>query len=169
MSAGARNGTGEEDGLTGDSPPDPSGESLVRGMANLKVSPTGPSDQASQLKARIESNGASSSDAPPVNSSEQRYTHFLCISPDAPTNPVLYWLGRYDAATSRFLLDEAKGPDRLDLGDVLYAPNTLIDPQVRALSPDPLREGLRAVPVLTVVGELGHISWVLTSVSPQSS
>lgn len=113
------------------SPPDPSGESLLRGLANLKVSPTGPNDPASQLKARSESNGASSSDAPPGNSSEQRYTHFLCISPDAPTNPVLYWLGRYDASSSRFLLDEAKGPNRLDLGDVLYAPNTLIDPQVR--------------------------------------
>jgi hypothetical protein len=61
---------------------------------------------------------------------QPQYTHLLCISPDAPTNPVLYWLGNMDHEKTRFMLDSAKGPLRLDLGDVLYAPNILEDPQV---------------------------------------
>lgn len=36
---------------------------------------------------------------------------------------VLYWLGQCKA--SKFLMDKADGPFRLDLGDVPYAPNTL--------------------------------------------
>ena len=86
--------------------------------------------------------GASSSRPSPVSSptaaayqrrksgEEQRYTHWLCISPDAPTNPVLYWLGNMSHNPSRFLLESAKGPLHLDLGDVLYAPNLLVDAQV---------------------------------------
>jgi hypothetical protein len=61
-------------------------------------------------------------------------THLMCISPDAPTNPVLYWLGAFDAASTRFQLKEAKGPMRLDLGDVLYAPNVMMDDQASAPS-----------------------------------
>ena len=57
--------------------------------------------------------------------------HFLCISPDAPTNPVLYYLGPY--VGGRFLLDEASGPHRLDLGDTLYAPNTFVDARGRQI------------------------------------
>ena len=60
------------------------------------------------------------------------HTHLLCISPDAPTNPVLYWLGGFDAVATRFLLDGAKGPLRLDLGDTLYAPNLMLDEQALA-------------------------------------
>ncbi|KAK9810230.1 hypothetical protein WJX72_007025 [[Myrmecia] bisecta] len=65
------------------------------------------------------------------NGQDQPYTHLLCVSPDAPTNPVLYWLGNYDEENTKFLLEDAKGPLRLDLGDVLYAPNLLIDEQGR--------------------------------------
>lgn len=61
---------------------------------------------------------------------KQRYTHLLCISPDAPTNPVLYFLGNMSHSPTQFLLDGAKGPLQLDLGDVLYAPNFLIDAEV---------------------------------------
>ena len=61
---------------------------------------------------------------------QQGYTHFLCVSPDAPTNPVLYWLGNFDSKTSSFLLDKAKGPLQLDLGDILYAPNLMVDDKV---------------------------------------
>ena len=64
----------------------------------------------------------------------QQHTHFMCISPDAPTNPVLYWVGGFDAKTTRFLLDGAKGPLKLDLGDVLYAPNLMKDAQVPLVS-----------------------------------
>ncbi len=63
---------------------------------------------------------------------EPQYTHFMCVSPDAPTNPVLYWLGNFDAENTRFLLESAMGPLRLDLGDTLYAPNLLEDHQVSA-------------------------------------
>ncbi|GMH35060.1 hypothetical protein BSKO_02928 [Bryopsis sp. KO-2023] len=47
--------------------------------------------------------------------------YLLCISPDAPTNPVICWIGDYE--DEKFDLDNAKGPFRLDLGDILYAPN----------------------------------------------
>ncbi len=60
------------------------------------------------------------------------YTHFLCVSPDAPTNPVLYWLGNFDNRTTNFLLDKAKGPLQLDLGDILYAPNLMVDDKVNS-------------------------------------
>ena len=69
------------------------------------------------------SSSSSSSSAPPP----RPHDHFFCVSPDAPTNPVLYWTGSFDAAATRFRLEEASGPHRLDLGDVLYAPNLMTD------------------------------------------
>ena len=63
--------------------------------------------------------------------SQQQYTHILCISPDAPTNPVLFWLGNFDPVETRFILNGASGPLKLDLGDTLYAPNLLEDEEVR--------------------------------------
>ena len=61
------------------------------------------------------------------------YTHLLTISPDAPTNPVLYWLGNMAPEGTRFLFEGAKGPLHLDLGDVLYAPNIMVDHKVRSV------------------------------------
>jgi hypothetical protein len=63
-----------------------------------------------------------------------RQWHFFTVSPDAPTNPVLYWMGHVDDIDMpRFELEGAKGPYRLDLGDVLYAPNVCQDGQGRWL------------------------------------
>jgi len=56
-----------------------------------------------------------------TESGEPPHTHMLCVSPDAPTNPVYYFLGRYDG--HRFDLDNAAGPMLLDLGNTVYAPN----------------------------------------------
>lgn len=70
---------------------------------------------------------SSSATAPPPLPPDIQPLHLFCVSPDAPTNPVLYWTGSYDAGAARFLLDGADGPHRLDLGDVLYAPNLLVD------------------------------------------
>jgi hypothetical protein len=53
-------------------------------------------------------------------------THMFSVS--AGVCPAIYWLGRY--AGGRFDLCGAVGPVALDLGDVLYAPNLLEDPQV---------------------------------------
>lgn len=58
----------------------------------------------------------------------------------APTNPprpaaIYYWLGRYDG--SQFLIKDATGPLRLDLGRTLYAASLWPDPNtvgVRGLS-----------------------------------
>jgi sucrose-6-phosphate hydrolase SacC (GH32 family) len=61
------------------------------------------------------------------------YSHFFCISPDAPTNPVIYWMGPYDEDNVRFQLAQAAGPYRLDLGDIIYAPNILDDPSGRCI------------------------------------
>ena len=55
-----------------------------------------------------------------------RSTYFFCISPDAPTNPVLYWLGHLDEEDVFHFGNEAK-PTRLDLGDIVYAPNLMED------------------------------------------
>jgi hypothetical protein len=96
-------------------------------FAELRVSTTSSPDLPPDGTASRSSPGETSEAAP----QEPRLTHFLCISPDAPTNPVLYWLGPFDSTNTRFLLEQAKGPLRLDLGDVLYAPNTLQDAQVR--------------------------------------
>jgi hypothetical protein len=59
------------------------------------------------------------------------YSHFYCISPDAPTNAVLFWMGSYDNEAIKFRLSEAVGPYRLDMGDTIYAPNIFEDSQVR--------------------------------------
>lgn len=37
--------------------------------------------------------------------------HVLLISPDAPINPVQFWIGR--CLEHKFLLEEAEGPQRL--------------------------------------------------------
>ncbi|WIA41557.1 hypothetical protein OEZ86_008923 [Tetradesmus obliquus] len=62
---------------------------------------------------------------------DERYSHFYSISPDACTNPTIYWLGRY--SNGRFDLENAKGPLRLDLGDTLYAPNVMRDDAGRVI------------------------------------
>jgi hypothetical protein len=54
-------------------------------------------------------------------------SHLFSVS--AGVCPAIFWLGRY--ADGRFDLSSAVGPVALDLGDVLYAPNLLEDPQVR--------------------------------------
>lgn len=60
------------------------------------------------------------------NEADERFSYFFCISPDAPTNPVLYWLGHVNE-NDVFCLDEARKFSRLDLGDILYAPNLTED------------------------------------------
>ena len=88
-----------------------------------------------------------------VSASPPPLSSFFCISPDACTNPTLYWLGDLSTSTLTgrrrdpsfggsdsaalplhspvFELGSALGPHRLDLGDILYAPNLVKDPQVR--------------------------------------
>ena len=61
------------------------------------------------------------------------HDHFFCVSPDAPTNPVLYWMGAFDAASTRFHVATASGPHRLDLGDIQYAPNLMTCPAGRTI------------------------------------
>eukprot|EP00879_Flechtneria_rotunda_P032500 GHRR01035716.1.p1 GENE.GHRR01035716.1~~GHRR01035716.1.p1 ORF type:complete len:589 (+),score=232.13 GHRR01035716.1:702-2468(+) len=46
-------------------------------------------------------------------------------------SPAIYWLGQY--VEGRFDINHATGPHPLDLGDLLYAPNLLTDPQGRVL------------------------------------
>ena len=72
------------------------------------------------------SRGAATS--PPV---DPDYSHFYCVSPDAPTNPVIYWMGHFDPGPVKFRLEDAAGPFRLDLGDTIYAPNILQDSKGR--------------------------------------
>ncbi|DBA96005.1 TPA: hypothetical protein ACH3X1_001510 [Trebouxia sp. C0004] len=88
------------------------------------------SRQISDLSVVSQDSSSGSAQQPPTQQQRQQpmqHTHFLCISPDAPTNPVLYWLGAFDHQNTKFILDGAKGPLKLDLGDILYAPNLMID------------------------------------------
>ncbi|PRW33560.1 Arabinanase levansucrase invertase [Chlorella sorokiniana] len=48
---------------------------------------------------------------------------YPCKPPNVKSNPVLYWLGGMNLEATRFDLAAASGPFRLDMGDVLYAPN----------------------------------------------
>lgn len=95
------------------------------------------------IKAKVPANGGMIS---PMLSSQyldeldqlQQHTHkkwhFFTVSPDAPTNPVLYWVGHLaDGSDTEFDLGNAKGPFRLDLGDILYAPNVCQDDKGRWL------------------------------------
>lgn len=74
-----------------------------------------------------------------IGSAEQ--WHLFTVSPDAPTNPVLYWTGHVaedrssgqKGSSIKFGLETAKGPYRLDLGDILYAPNVCQDGRGRWL------------------------------------
>eukprot|EP00877_Chromochloris_zofingiensis_P008156 jgi/Chrzof1/3594/Cz13g01200.t1 len=57
--------------------------------------------------------------------------HFFCISPDYCANVSEYWLGDY--SQGRFDLATADGPHKLDLGDILYAPNLMQDKKGRTV------------------------------------
>ena len=109
----------------------PGADGVTRARPGVPTAPEtlngDPGRRASVLSAEIAALrlGRPPQPPPPV------YTHLLCISPDAPTNPVLFWLGNYDEQRSEFMLAGAKGPRRLDLGDILYAPNLLVDAMVR--------------------------------------
>ncbi|GAQ85722.1 Beta-fructofuranosidase [Klebsormidium nitens] len=55
--------------------------------------------------------------------------HVLCVSPDNPANPVLFWVGGF--LNGHFI--PVGPPKRLDLGNVVYAPNTCVDGKQRQL------------------------------------
>lgn len=42
----------------------------------------------------------------------QQASHVLFMSPDAPINPVLYWVGQYNSQQGTFDLENARGPFR---------------------------------------------------------
>jgi len=52
-------------------------------------------------------------------------TSMFCVSPDRPTNRVIYWVGTFSG--TRFHLRTASGPHALDGGDVMYAPSVMCD------------------------------------------
>ncbi|KAK9821729.1 hypothetical protein WJX81_006531 [Elliptochloris bilobata] len=119
-------------GAVGTMPPpdEQSGRSLLTEQLGAGKGP-GPGSLASTAENAVENGGLYGGGGASGGGWELAYTHFLCVSPDAPTNPVLYWLGNFDAEKTRFLLDTARGPLRLDLGDLLYAPNLLRDDRGR--------------------------------------
>jgi len=98
-----------------------------------------PAEAAAAAGQRLRRSGSfadlGAEEAPAAAAARPPPTHFFSISPDACSNPTLYWLGSYGAGT--FDLSTAEGPHRLDLGDVLYAPNLMEDDQARALTPPP--------------------------------
>lgn len=108
------------------------GRSDPQPVASTSTAAGGLSKQFGSLSMRSQGSAGSSSGARQPSAAQQPrpHTHFLCISPDAPTNPVLYWLGAYDTQNTRFIMEGAKGPLKLDLGDILYAPNLMIDDKV---------------------------------------
>mmetsp|Transcript_3104 Transcript_3104/g.8988 ORF Transcript_3104/g.8988 Transcript_3104/m.8988 type:complete len:620 (+) Transcript_3104:733-2592(+) len=72
--------------------------------------------------------------------------YVMCVSPyphvrQHTTNPCLYWIGPYQDQALQFDLAAAQGPFRLDLGDVLYAPNCFRDGEGRLLMVGWMQEG----------------------------
>ncbi len=61
----------------------------------------------------------------------QRHRAFFCICPDDCNSMAVYYLGSHDPAAAAFDLAGALGPHPVDLGDIYYAPQALVDPQVR--------------------------------------
>lgn len=59
---------------------------------------------------------------------KQLQRHMFSVSPDYCVNMIQYWLGDY--ADGKFDMEGACGPHKLDLGDVMYAPNVLTDEHV---------------------------------------
>eukprot|EP00877_Chromochloris_zofingiensis_P013104 jgi/Chrzof1/8047/UNPLg00092.t1 len=57
--------------------------------------------------------------------------HFFCVNPDFCANVSEYWLGDY--SHGRFDIATADGPHKLDLGDILYAPNLMQDKKGRTV------------------------------------
>lgn len=104
---------------------------LARSMSSLtfRGAPprTPPASPASPLRTGTET----AEPSPPLTLSDDE-AHLLCVSPDAPTNPTIYFLGRRLKDGTLDLDPEAGavGPLRLDLGDTVYAPNTLFDTSV---------------------------------------
>ncbi|KAL4855527.1 Acid beta-fructofuranosidase 4 [Chlorella vulgaris] len=89
---------------------------------------------AAAAAADAEGEAAGEEEEEEAGKASARQWHFFTVSPDAPTNPVLYWMGHVpDTEKACFELDGAKGPFRLDLGDVLYAPNVCQDDKGRWL------------------------------------
>ena len=93
-----------------------------------KVKPVHTGKQVGDAMSGLESTGMHASTS---KDHSPNGWHFFTVSPDAPTNPVLYWTGHMLEEDSencpKFDIDNAKGPFRLDLGDILYAPNVCQD------------------------------------------
>ncbi|KAL4420475.1 hypothetical protein ABPG75_010131 [Micractinium tetrahymenae] len=105
-------------------------ERLLPG-SGCKGQPAGAAAHEAHADLEPSASGATEADTPVP---PERQWHFFTVSPDAPTNPVLYWMGHVqDTEAARFELETAKGPYRLDLGDVLYAPNVCQDDKGRWL------------------------------------
>ena len=109
-------------------------EAAAAAISGLKLDGEGSSKEKGRRRREGDDDNGGDDDEPSSSSSSSSaappprpHDHFFCVSPDAPTNPVLYWTGSFDAAATRFRLEEASGPHRLDLGDVLYAPNLMTD------------------------------------------
>jgi len=101
--------------------------------------------EAAKAKIKPLSINPTANEKPPTEISRERGLeslavdddwYFFTVSPDAPTNPVLYWTGHVkvkDNSCPQFDMSSAKGPYRLDLGDILYAPNVCQDKEGRWL------------------------------------
>eukprot|EP00878_Enallax_costatus_P009511 GHUV01009939.1.p1 GENE.GHUV01009939.1~~GHUV01009939.1.p1 ORF type:complete len:772 (+),score=256.40 GHUV01009939.1:334-2316(+) len=68
---------------------------------------------------------------PAASNNSHLQRHMFCVSPDYCVNMAQYYLGDY--AEGKFDLENAAGPQPLDLGDVLYAPNVLTDKHGRSV------------------------------------
>jgi len=123
----------EEEGAAATTAPPPAGplaSNIAPFAPGSAAAAAGAADAAAAAVAGL-SLEAAAADYGEAPAPSPPHDHFFCVSPDAPTNPVLYWMGGFDAAATRFDLATASGPHRLDLGDVLYAPNLMTDAQGR--------------------------------------
>lgn len=109
-------------------------DAAVRATAAARTTPPPPPPDGDRFEVQgavpaikpslpVTSDSAAARSIPPPPPS-----HLFSISPDACTNPSLYFLGTY--ADGKFDLATATGPFRVDLGDIFFAPNIMVDMKV---------------------------------------
>lgn len=86
----------------------------------LPPAPTTSGSATSSAAARAGRPEATQQGASEAHAFDPRHQWFFCVAPDACTNPILYWMGDWSGSDS-YDLATARGPFKLDYGNVLYA------------------------------------------------
>ena len=124
------------DGMHGRAPANTSGDERVVSLGGMWECPillAVPHDSAPAGRTTEEEEEGSRNDTPSQAAAASMTTRVLLLSPDSPSNPVLYFVGKY--AGGRFDLASADGPHLLDNGDCLVCHLPVVRPPSCACPP----------------------------------